>query len=250
MFEFLQAGGLLIIPILLSSIIAMAIVIERFMTLRTRNIIPDNTIAQAKKLIARGTTPKKSEVEEVRKSSMVGKVLAAGLENSQQPRHIMKESLEEAGRHAAHQLDRYMTALGTIAAITPLLGLLGTVIGMIQVFSVITTMGVGSPTDLAGGISTALITTAAGISVAVPALIFHRYFKGKINDYVMRMEQQALKLVELSADVRQQKPAIKPRPTMQQAQNQQRSVAARQAQAAQQAAAARRAAPQPARRTR
>lgn len=244
MFEFLKAGGLLIIPILLSSIIAMAIVIERFMTLRTRNIIPDNTISQAKKLIVRGTVPKKSEIEEVRKSSVIGKILATGLENSQQPRHIMKESLEEAGRHAAHQLDRYMTALGTIAAITPLLGLLGTVIGMIQVFSVITTMGVGSPTDLAGGISTALITTAAGISVAVPALIFHRYFKGKINDYVMRMEQQALKLVELSADVRQQKTAAKPRPPMQ-AQTQQRPTAA----ARQAAAAARRATPPQARRT-
>ena len=215
MFEFLKAGGLLIIPILLSSIIAMTIVIERFLALRTRNIIPDNAVTHAKKLILRGTPPKKTEIEEVRQSSTIGKVLAAGLENSQQPRHIMKESLEEAGRHAAHELERYMTALGTIAAITPLLGLLGTVIGMIQVFSVITTMGVGSPTELAGGISTALITTAAGISVAVPALIFHRYFKAKINDYVVRMEQQALKLVELSADVRQKmmsKPLVQAKP--------------------------------------
>jgi len=209
MFEFLKAGGLLIIPILLSSIIAMAIVIERFLALRTRNIIPDNAVNHAKKLILRGTPPKKTEIEDIRQSSAIGNVLAAGLENSHQPRHIMKESLEEAGRHTAHELERYMTALGTIAAVTPLLGLLGTVIGMIQVFSVITTMGVGSPTELAGGISTALITTAAGISVAVPALVFHRYFKGKINDYVVQMEQQALKLVELSADVRQ-KMAAKP----------------------------------------
>ncbi len=107
MFEFLKAGGLLIIPILLSSIIAMTIVIERFLALRTRNIIPDNAVTHAKKLILRGTPPQKTEIEEVRESSTIGKVLAAGLENSQQPRHIMKESLEEAGRHAAHELERY-----------------------------------------------------------------------------------------------------------------------------------------------
>ncbi len=213
MFEFLKAGGLLIVPIMLCSVIAMAIVIERFMTLRARNIAPDNIISRVHKLITQGIPPKKAEIEDIRKSSVVGKVLAAGLENSHQPRHIMKESLEETGRHAAHHLNRYMTALGTVAAVTPLLGLLGTVVGMIQVFSVITTMGVTSPSDLAGGISTALITTAAGISVAVPALIFHRYFNGRINDYVVRLEQEALKLVELSADSRT---GNKPRPPVQQ----------------------------------
>ena len=200
MFEFLKAGGFLILPILICSIIALAIVIERFFTLKARNIVPANIINKAHKLAASGNNPKKQDVESIRKSSLIGKVLAAGLESSQLPRHIMKENLEETGRHVAHEMDKYMTALGTIAAVTPLLGLLGTVVGMIEVFSVITKMGVGSPTDLAGGISTALITTAAGISVAVPALIFHRYFKGKINDYVVRMEQEALKLVELASD--------------------------------------------------
>ncbi len=200
MFEFLKAGGFLMLPILICSVIALAIVIERFLTLKPRNIVPENIISKAHKLAAGSQTPSKKEIANIRNSSLIGKVLAAGLESSQLPRHIMKENLEETGRHVAHEMDKYMTTLGTIAAVTPLLGLLGTVVGMIEVFSVITKLGVGSPADLAGGISTALITTAAGISVAVPALIFHRYFKGKINDYVVRMEQEALKLVELASE--------------------------------------------------
>jgi len=198
MFEFFKAGGFLILPILISSILALAIVIERFLSLRARNVIPENVIGRARKLVMRGGAVSKEEIQSVRDSSLIGKVLAAGLESRELPRHIMKENLEETGRHVTHEMDRYMTALGTIAAITPLLGLLGTVVGMIEVFSVITNMGVGNPTELAGGISKALITTAAGISVAVPALIFHRYFKGKITDYVVRMEQEALKLVEIA----------------------------------------------------
>ncbi len=200
MFEFLKAGGFLMLPILICSVIALAIVIERFITLKARNIIPENIISKAHKIAASGQAPDKKDIDSIRKSSLVGKVLAAGLESSQLPRHIMKENLEETGRHVAHEMDKYMTALGTIASVTPLLGLLGTVVGMIEVFSVITKLGVGSPSDLAGGISTALITTAAGISVAVPSLIFHRYFKGRINDYVVRMEQEALKLVELASE--------------------------------------------------
>lgn len=209
MFEFLKAGGFLILPILICSVIALAIVIERLLTLRARNIVPENVISKAHRLAAAGGKPNKAELEAIRGSSLIGKVLAAGLDNSNAPRHIMKESLEETGRHVAHEMDKYMTALGTIAAVTPLLGLLGTVVGMIEVFSVITKLGVGSPTDLAGGISTALITTAAGISIAVPALIFHRYFKGKVNDYVVKMEQEALKLVEL-ASVKHRAPVPKP----------------------------------------
>jgi len=210
MFEFLKAGGFLVLPILICSIIALAIVIERFLALRARNIVPANIISKAHRLAAAGSKPSKKEINAIRNSSLIGKVLAAGLENSHAPRHIMKENLEETGRHAAHEMDKYMTALGTVAAVTPLLGLLGTVIGMIEVFSVITKLGVGSPADLAGGISTALITTAAGISVAVPSLIFHRYFKGKINDYVVRMEQEALKLVELASDKHKRPATTKP----------------------------------------
>jgi len=212
MFEFLKSGGFLILPILICSIIALAIVIERFFTLKGRNIAPENIINKAHKLVASGNVPTKKEIEHIKNSSLMGKVLAAGLSSSQSPRHIMKENLEETGRHVAHEMDKYMTALGTIAAVTPLLGLLGTVVGMIEVFSVITKMGVGSPSDLAGGISTALITTATGISVAVPALIFHRYFKGKVNDYVVRMEQEALKMVELASDNRRSPTTTIPTP--------------------------------------
>jgi biopolymer transport protein ExbB len=109
----------------------------------------------------------------------------------------MKEAIEDTGRHVVHELERYLNTLGTIAAISPLLGLLGTVIGMIQVFSAITTQGVGNPAALAGGISQALITTAAGMSVAIPALMAYRYFRGKVNMLVIRMEQQALRMVEV-----------------------------------------------------
>ena len=199
MIEFIKSGGFLVLPILISSVLALAIIIERFISLNARRIVPENIIRKAHQIALEKNPAAHPDLASIRESSLVGKVLAAGLQNSGQPRHIMKENLEETGRHAAHEMEKYMTALGTIAAVTPLLGLLGTVIGMIEVFSVITALGVGSPTDLAGGISTALITTAAGISVAVPSLIFHRYFKGKINDYVVHMEQAALKLIELSA---------------------------------------------------
>lgn len=215
MIEFVKAGGFLMLPILICSIIALAIVIQRFITLRNANIIPENVISHAKKLIATGTPASKSDIKAIDKSSLIGPVLAAGLENANQPRHIMKESLEESGRHATHKMNKYMTTLGTIATITPLLGLLGTVVGMIDVFSVITRMGVGSPGDLAGGISTALITTAAGISVAVPSMIFHRFFKGKINDYSMRMEQEAQKLVDLANSNRAAYGTTPPRPAAQ-----------------------------------
>ncbi|MCK5725234.1 MAG: MotA/TolQ/ExbB proton channel family protein [Thiotrichaceae bacterium] len=212
MIEFVKSGGFLILPILISSVLALAIIIERFLSLNSRRIMPEKIIRKAHKIALEPNPSANSDIPLIAKSSLIGKILASGLQNSSQPRHIMKESLEETGRHAAHQMDKYMTALGTIATITPLLGLLGTVIGMIQVFSVITELGVGSPTDLAGGISTALITTATGISVAVPALIFHRYYKGKINDYVVRMEYEASKLIELTNSPNKRTVAEKPRP--------------------------------------
>ncbi|MCK5810255.1 MAG: MotA/TolQ/ExbB proton channel family protein, partial [Cocleimonas sp.] len=176
MFEFIIAGGMLIIPIILISIIAMAIIAALFISLSEKKVIPDGTTNIARKLALSGrTTP--AQINKLREDSLLGRVLATGLENAHLPRHALRESIEETGRHVIHAMDKYMTTLGTIAAIAPLLGLLGTVVGMINVFSVITSQGVGSPTELAGGISQALITTAAGISVAVPALIFHRYFR-------------------------------------------------------------------------
>jgi biopolymer transport protein ExbB len=133
----------------------------------------------------------------IRESSPLGRILAAGLVNMKNGREIMKESIEEAGRHVVHDLERYLNTLGTIAAITPLLGLLGTVIGMIKVFAAITSFGVGDPTVLAGGISEALITTAAGLSVGIPSLMFYRYFRGRVNALTVNMEQEAIRLVEV-----------------------------------------------------
>ena len=195
MFEFITAGGLMMIPIIIISIIAMAIIAALFISLNSKRVIPEGTTNAARKLAISGrATP--AQIGKLRDSSLLGRVLATGLENAQLPRHALKESIEETGRHVIHAMDKYMTTLGTVAAIAPLLGLLGTVVGMINVFSVITSQGVGSPTELAGGISQALITTAAGISVAVPALIFHRYFRGKINDYAIEMEKETMKLIE------------------------------------------------------
>ena len=138
---------------------------------------------------------KEEQITQIRKSSPLGRVLAAGLSNMNHSREVMKESIEEIGRHEVHELERYLNTLGTIAAITPLLGLLGTVIGMIKVFSVITLQGVGNPTVLSGGISEALITTAAGLSVAIPALMFYRYLRGQIQELVVVMEGEAIKFM-------------------------------------------------------
>jgi len=138
-----------------------------------------------------------NRILQVRKSSPLGRILASGLLNKNYDREIMKESIEETGRHVAHELQRFLNTLGTIAAISPLLGLLGTVIGMIQVFSVITSVGVGDPGELAGGISKALITTAAGLSVAIPSLIFVRFFRRRLDTLVVGMEEEAIKLVEV-----------------------------------------------------
>ncbi len=196
MFEYIAAGGVLIIPIVLCSVLAMAIVIALFLKLSAKRVVPEGVADMAYKLATSGKmTPQ--HIGQIRDGSLLGKVLAAGLDSVDQPRHVMKTNIEETGRHVIHEMDKYMTTLGTIAAIAPLLGLLGTVVGMISVFSVITSQGVGNPTELAGGISQALITTAAGISVAVPALIFHRYFRSKISDLAIEMEKSAMKLVDV-----------------------------------------------------
>ena len=204
MIEFFQAGGWLMVPIVLSSILAMAIIMERGLSLRTARIVPRKDIQQARKLAKIETVSNKA-ITALSHHSLIGQVLATVLVSHHLPRHVIKENVEEAGRHVVHEMERYMTALGTIAAITPLMGLLGTVLGMIQVFSVITEIGVGNPTDLAGGISQALITTAAGISVAIISLIFHRYFKAKVDDYIMIMEKEAITLIEIVNNVNKRK---------------------------------------------
>ena len=195
MLELVKAGGWLMVPILLCSVIAMAIIAERFWTLQRKRITPSNLVVQVWQW-AKGGHLDDDRIRALRKSSPLGRILAAGLVNRNSSREIMKETIEDVGRHVVHDLDRYLNTLGTIASITPLLGLLGTVIGMIKVFAVITTQGVGDPGVLAGGISEALITTAAGLTVAIPTLMFHRYFRGHVDELVVTMEQEALKMVE------------------------------------------------------
>ena len=195
MLELVKAGGWLMVPILLCSVIAMAIVAERFWTLQRKRITPSNLVVQVWQWAKSGSLDD-VRIRALRKSSPLGRILAAGLVNRDTSRGMMKESIEDVGRHVVHDLDRYLNTLGTIASITPLLGLLGTVIGMIKVFAVITTQGVGDPGILAGGISEALITTAAGLTVAIPTLMFHRYFRGHVDELVVTMEQEALKMVE------------------------------------------------------
>ncbi len=135
-------------------------------------------------------------IEQLRDGSSLGRVLAAGLVNRHRSRHLIKEAIEDTGRHVVHELERFLNTLGTIAGISPLLGLLGTVIGMIKVFSSIMVHGVGDANQLAGGISEALITTAAGLTVAIPSFFFYRYYKGKVEAYVVSMEEQAVNLIE------------------------------------------------------
>ena len=195
MFELVQAGGWLMIPILLCSVVAAAIVIERSWTLRQKKVIPEKLLTGIWKLLSNDSLTDK-HITEIENGSPLGKVLAAGLINRHLSRDLIRESIEETGRHVVHEMERFMNTLGTISTITPLLGLLGTVIGMIRVFTAITVIGVGDPGQLAGGISEALITTAAGLTIAIPSLIFHRHLKRKIDDLVVAMEQEAMKLVE------------------------------------------------------
>ena len=184
------------IPIILCSIVAVAIIGERLWALQRKKVIPKHLVAQIWHWHSMGQL-KEEQITQIRKSSPLGKVLGAGLSNVNHSREVMKESIEEIGRHEVHELERYLNTLGTIAAITPLLGLLGTVIGMIKVFSVITMQGVGNPTVLSGGISEALITTAAGLSVAIPSLMMYRYLRGRVEELVVVMEGEAIKLVEV-----------------------------------------------------
>ncbi len=196
MFELFKSGGFLMWPILLCSIVALAVIAERLWTLKRRAVTPGYLIREIEQLV-RSRDLDYGKIEAIRASSPLGEILAAGLLNMNKHRIVMKEAVEEAGRHVVHELERYLNTLGTIAAITPLLGLLGTVIGMIKVFSAITVFGVGDPTVLAGGISEALITTAAGLCVGIPSLMFFRYFRGRINELTISMEQQALHLIDI-----------------------------------------------------
>lgn len=195
MLEIVTAGGWLMLPILTCSVVAMAIVAERLWTLRQDKVVPLSLVNHARRLLADERIAEE-KLGQLKRHSPLGRVLAAGLVNRNQSRESIRGAVEEVGSHVAHELQRFLNALGTIATVTPLLGLLGTVIGMIQVFTRITSAGVGNPAELAGGISQALITTAAGLAVAIPALMMYRYFKRRIEGLIVGMERESLKLID------------------------------------------------------
>lgn len=196
MLEFLRAGGLLMYPILLCSVVALAIVAERFWTLRPARLSPPQTLPTVRGWLGRGQL-NAQRLQVLREASPLGRVLAAGLANARHGRDIMKESIQEAAAGVIHDLEKYLSTLGSIAAIAPLLGLLGTVMGMIDVFAAIMIHGTGDTAQLAGGISQALLTTAAGLVVAIPAIFFHRFFLRRVEEITVSMEQNAVHLVDL-----------------------------------------------------
>jgi biopolymer transport protein ExbB len=195
-FAIVQAAGWPIWFLLLASVIAVALIIERSLSLRATKIIPPKLLDQVVGVYHRqGLSPE--VVERLSQDSPLGAVLAAGLRNLKSSRYVMKEAIEEAGRGVAHDLERFLTTLGTIATAAPLLGLFGTVIGMIEIFGSQSPTGGSNPQQLAHGISIALYNTAFGIAIAIPALIFYRHFKNKVDTFVVEMEQQASKLVDI-----------------------------------------------------
>jgi biopolymer transport protein ExbB len=194
-FEIIKSGGWLMLPIVLSSVIALAITVERYWTLRVAKVRPKEQLPQVW-LWIKNQELDANKIKELKQSSLFGFVLAAGLTTSRHGREAMKDAIQEAGDHVAHEMEKFLNTLGTIAAISPLLGLLGTVLGMVDVFSDIMLQGTGNTAVLAGGISKALITTAAGLSVAIPAVIFHRALARKIDELLVLMEQDSAKLVE------------------------------------------------------
>ena len=196
MFALIQAAGWPIWPIILASIVAVGIIGERLWALRLSIVTPRNLLPQVV-LEYRKSGVTADMLTRLQKHSPLGQIFAAGLKNDKSTREIMKESIEEAGRAVAHELERYLTTLGTIASLSPLMGLFGTLVGMIEIFGTNTPTGGGNPAQLAHGISVALYNAAFGILVAIPSIMFYRYFRAKVDALVVEMELQALKLVEI-----------------------------------------------------
>lgn len=195
MFEIVKAGGIVMVPIILASIIAAAIFLERVWTLQQRRVLPAELTEKVWKWVEQRQIQDKHIVA-LQQNSPLGKILAAGLANRHRERAVMKEAIEDTGRHVVHELERFINALGTIASIAPLMGLLGTVLGMIRTFNTLNAGGAGNPAMLAGGIAEALITTAAGLTVAIPALLGYKYLRGRVANLVVEMEKEAMKLVQ------------------------------------------------------
>lgn len=196
MWELIKAGGWMMWPIVIASIVALAICLERAWTLRASRVVPADLLAQVWKWIQSNQLDNE-KLKTIRANSPLGEVLAAGLVSSKHGREIMRESIEETGSHVVHDLEKHLSMLGTIAVISPLLGLLGTVVGIIEAFMAMTSTGLSDPQALISGISMALITTAGGLIVAIPAMVVHRYFQRHIAGLAIDMEQQALKLVDI-----------------------------------------------------
>jgi biopolymer transport protein ExbB len=195
LFAIIQAAGWPIWPLLFASVIAVALIIERAITLRGSKILPPTLLEQVMQVYQRQGVNDEI-LDKLAKDSPLGEVLSAGLRNHQSSRYVMKEAVEEAGRTVAHEMERFLTTLGTIATAAPLLGLFGTVIGMIEIFGSQSPAG-ANPQQLAHGISIALYNTAFGIGIAIPALIFYRHYRNKVDGFVVDMEQQAAKLIDI-----------------------------------------------------
>lgn len=203
MFELIKAGGWVMWPLILCSIAALAIIAERLFTLQKKSVMPPALLSQVQQWLAAKELDE-SRLSLLRESSPLGRVLAAGLANRLHAHEVLKEAIEDAGRHMLPELERYLNTLGTIAAIAPFLGLLGTVLGMIQMFGGIGSHGLGDPSIVAAGISQALVATAAGLAVAIPSLMFYRYLRGRVEELTVELEQEALKLIEVLRGARAQ----------------------------------------------
>ena len=195
MFAFIAAAGWPAYPLLIASVIAVALIIERLIMLRKEKIVPGNLLGRVVNAYRRQGVNAQM-LEQLSKDSPLGQVLAAGLRNHQSSRYVMKEAIEEAGHAVAHELERFLTTLGTLATIAPLMGLFGTVVGMIEIFGSPTSSG-NNPQALAHGISVALYNTGFGLIIAIPSMIFYRHFRAQVDGFLVEMEQEAVKLVEI-----------------------------------------------------
>ena len=194
LFTILQAAGWPIYLLLIASIVGLALIIERLLYLRARRVLPPTLLSEVIRVYQNGKVDA-NVINTLENNSPLGRVLAAGLRNIDAPREVMKESIEEAGRGAAHELERFLTSLGTIATLAPLMGLFGTVVGMIEIFGAQNAAG-SNPAELAHGISVALYNTGFGLAVAMPTLVFYRHFRALVDAFIIDMEQQAVKFVD------------------------------------------------------
>jgi biopolymer transport protein ExbB len=194
MWEIIKAGGPVMWPLLLLSVASFAILIERIWALQPSKIVPSELVSQTRALVRSGHMGP-DEIKALAQNSPLGQVLAAGLLNQHRGRGVLKEALEDTGRHVAHELERYLNVLGTIASVAPFIGLLGTVLGIIAAFSAITHSGIGDPKVLSGGIGQALVSTAAGLVVAIPSLLGYRFLRSHVDHLVIAMEKEARKLL-------------------------------------------------------